>query len=257
MSPTDNSQAMMELERRVLAVMGRVRLLTALGGAGGLPLRPTAERVVSALLRINVPLRLAELARVPEENREEFWLAVFRAVLDAWDHDASRKWRMSLYQNEVLARAIDALRAARHALADLDEDCKKVTAGSSRLVDPLDGTRDEDWFWWRLTELTADIERGMDGFFVLTGEETEPPRARAHRRGRRPGTAKNLRFRVFLRKLRNAAKASGGTLGLQKNIAKGKGPLLDAIEIVAPHLPDGFVPERLSASTLQRIISGR
>jgi hypothetical protein len=245
MSPTDNCPSGDELERRILTILGRVRVLIPIYDASAPRL---GERLVSWLLRIpSMPQRLAELAHVPEENREEFWLAVVRAVLDAWEHDASRKFRVLLYQNEVLARAIDALRAARRALADLDEDCKKVRPSER-------GQLAEYYFWWRLPELTADIERGMDRFFVLTGE-TEPPRPRAHQRGRRPGTAKNPSFRVFLRKLRNAAKASGGTLGLQKNMEKGA--LLEAIEIVAPHLPDGFVPKDLSASTLQNIISGR
>jgi hypothetical protein len=228
------------LEKRVLAALGR---------ANG-P-HPLAERLVSALLRIDMPLRLAELARVPEENRNGFWLAVFDAVIDAWEHDASRKMAVSLNQNEVLSRAIDALRVARHALADLDEECKKGRPSGRGER----GGLAESSFWWSLPELTADIERGMDRFFVWTGEETEPPRPRAHRRGRRPGTAKNRRFRGFLRKLRNAAKAYGGRLGLQKNVRKGA--LLEAIEIVAPHLPDGFVPKPMSTSTLQRTISGR
>jgi hypothetical protein len=195
-----------------------------------------------------MPLRLAELARVPEENRDGFWLAVFDAVLDAWEHDASRKMAVALDQTEVLLRAKNALRAARQALADLDEECERVG--------PLErGGLAESQVWWRLPELTAAIEQEMDRFFEWTGEETEPPRPRVHRKGRRRGTVKNRRFRVFLRKLRNAARGHGGRLGLQKNTPKG--PLLEAIEIVAPHLPDGFVPKRLSASTLQRIISGR
>jgi hypothetical protein len=226
------------LEKRVLAALGR---------ANGL--HPRAERLVSALLRIDMPLRLAELARVPEENRDGFWLAVFEAVIEAWEHDASREMAVSLNQNKVLSRAVDALRAARQALADLDEECKKKVE-SNRL-----GGLVEAQFWWRLPELTGAIEQEMDRFFKWTWDETEPPRPRTHRRGRRQGTVKNPRFRVFLRKLSNAAKAHGGRLGLQKNIPKGA--LLEAIEIVAPHLPEGFVPKRLSASTLQNIISGR
>src|SRR5262245_27934635 len=154
MSPTDNCPSDDgALEGRILTVLGRVRVLAALGGVSEPPL--PGERLVSWLLRIHhMPLRLAELARVPEENREEFWLAVVRAVLDAWDHDASRKLRVSLYQNEVLARAIDALRAARHALADLDEDCKKVgPSGRGGLAESAESQS----FWWRLPELTADI----------------------------------------------------------------------------------------------------
>jgi hypothetical protein len=224
------------LEKRVLAELGR---------ADGL--HPLAERLVAGLLRIDMPLRLAELARVPEENRDRFWLAVFEAVIEAWEHDASREMAVSLNQNEVLSRAVDALRAARQALADLDEECKKVgLSGRGGLA--------ESQFWWRLPELTAAMEQEMDRFFKWTWEETEPPRPRAHRSGRRPGTVESPKFRVFLRELRRAAKAYDGRLGLQKNIKKGA--LLDAIKLLAPHLPDGFVPKRLSASTLQRIIKG-
>jgi len=72
-SPTDNCPGDDDaLEKRVLATLGR---------ANGL--HPLAERLVPALLRIDMPLRLAELARVPEENRDGFLLAVFAAVIDA------------------------------------------------------------------------------------------------------------------------------------------------------------------------------
>jgi hypothetical protein len=237
-SPTDNCPSDDgALEKRVLAALGR---------ANG-P-RPLAERLVSALLRIDMPLRLAEVARVPEENRDRFWLAVFGAVLDAWEHDDSRKMALALKQNEVLSRAMVALRAARQALADLEEECKKVgPSGRGGLAD--------SFVWGMLQELTAEIQQGMDRFFICVREDTEPPRRRAHRSGRPRGTVKNRRFRVFLRELSRAAKVFGGRLGLQKNIPKGA--LLEAIEIVAPHLPDGFVPKSLSVSTLQRIISGR
>ena len=238
-SPTDNYPGDDDaLEKRVLAALGR---------ANGM--HPLAERLVSALLRIEMPLRLAELARVPEENRDGFWLAVFDAVIDVWEHDFSRKMAVARKQNEALSQAIDALKAARQALADLDEECESVG--------PIErgGGLSESLFWSELRKLTAELEQRVDGFFAWVQEETEPPRPRAHRKGRRPGTVKNRRFRVFLRKLRNAAKAYGGRLGLQKNIKKGA--LLEAIDILAPHLPNGFVPKSLSASTLQRIITGR
>jgi hypothetical protein len=236
-NPTDNGTGDDDaLEKRVLAALGR---------ANG-P-HPLAERLVSALLRIDMPLRLAELARVPEENRNGFWLAVFEAVIEAWEHDASREMvremAVSLNQNKVLSRAVDALRAARQALADLDEECK--VSGRGGLGEAQ---------FWSLPQLTAAIEQGMDKFFEWTGEATEPPRPRAHRSGRPLGTVESPKFRVFVRELRRAAKAYGGRLGLQKNIKRGA--LLDAINLLAPHLPDGFVPKRLSASTLQRIIKG-
>jgi len=237
-SPTDNGTGDDDaLEKRVLAALGR---------ANG-P-HPLAERLVSALLRIDMPLRLAELARVPEENRNGFWLAVFGAVLDAWEHDANRKMAVARKQNEALSRAIHALKVARQALAELDEECERVG--------PIERSvgLGELGFWWELPKLTAEIEQGVDRFFEWTEEETEPPRPRAHRSGRPLGTVESPKFRVFVRELRRAAKAYGGRLGLQKNFKKGA--LLDAIKLLAPHLPDGFVPKRLSASTLQRIIKG-
>jgi hypothetical protein len=176
-------------------------------------------------------------------------LALFGAVLDVWEHDASRKTAVARKQNEALSRAIHALKAARQALAELDEECERVGPIERRVG------LGELGFWRELPKVTAEIEQGMDRFFAWVQEETEPPRPRAHQRGRRPGTVKNPRFRVFIRKLKHAAKDHGGRLGLQKNISKGA--LLDAIKLLAPHLPDGFVPKRLSASTLQRIIRGR
>jgi hypothetical protein len=223
------------------------RILTALGRADGL--HPLAERLVWGLLRVDMPSRLADLARVPEENRDGFLLAVFEAVIEAWEHNASREIAASLNQNEVLSRAIGALRAARQALADLNEE------GDWKVESNRLGGLADAQFWWRLSELTAAIEQGMDRFFEWTRDETEPPRPRAHLRGRRRGTVKNPRFRDFVWKLTIAAKHYGGRLGLQKNIRKGA--LLEAIKIVARHLPNGFVPKHLSASTLQRIISGR
>ena len=65
----------------------------------------------------------------------------------------------------------------------------------------------------------------------------------------------NWMFAAFVVKLRRAARVAGGRLGLQKNIPKGA--LLEAIGILTPHLPDGFVPKPMSTSTLQRAISGR
>jgi hypothetical protein len=236
-SPADNCPGDDDaLEKRVLAALGR---------ANG-P-HPLAERLVAWLLRSDMPLQLAELARVPEEKRDGFLLSLFSAVIDVWEHNDSRNMvAVALKKNEVLSRAIGALKATRQALADLDDAYPFKRSRPSGLAESL--------FWGRLHELTAEIEQGVDRFFAWVAEETEPPRPRAHRRGRRPGTVKNRRFRVFLRKLRDAAKAYGGRLGLQKNTPEGA--LLEAIDILAPHLPDGFVPKRLSASTLQRIIKG-
>jgi len=190
------------------------------------------DEVADALEGADVLRQLAELARVPVEKRVEFCRQVSNLISDMWRSDADRRALLKAKTNTPLSQAIDALRDARQALADLDQELRE--AGG---------------------ELIINIELWVTQFLACMGEDSAPPRRRAHRRGRRPGTVKNWRFEAFVVKLRRAVTASGGRLGLQKNIEKG--PLLEAIDMLAPHLPDGFVPKPRSASTLQRIISGR
>jgi hypothetical protein len=189
------------------------------------------DEVAGALEGADVLRQLAELARVPKEKRVEFCRQVSSLISDMWRYDADRRALLVAKQNKSLSRAIGALRAARQALADLDEELREAAR-----------------------ELIIEIELGMTQFLACMGEESGPARRRADGRGRRPGRV-NWMFAAFVVKLRRAARAAGGRLGLQKNIEKG--PLLEAIKILAPHLPDGFVPKPMSTSTLQRTISGR
>jgi hypothetical protein len=156
---------------------------------------------------------------------------VSNLISDMWTYDADRRALLVAKQNKSLSRAIAALQAARQAVAELDEELREAARG------PI-----------------VEIELGITTFLACMREESGPARRRADGRGRRPGRV-NWMFAAFVVKLRRAARAAGGRLGLQKNIAKG--PLLEAIKILAPHLPDGFVPKPMSTSTLQRTISGR
>jgi hypothetical protein len=188
------------------------------------------DEVADALEGADVLRQLAELARVPEEKRVEFCRQVSNLMSDMWTYDIDRRALVVAKQKKSLSRAIDALQAAKQALADLDEESREA-----------------------LKELIVQIELWITIFLACMREESGPARRRAHRRGRRPGTVRNWLFAAFVVKLRIAVRAAGGRLGLQKNI--NKGALLEAIEILGPDLPDGFVPKPLSASTLQRIIT--
>jgi hypothetical protein len=189
------------------------------------------DEVADALEGADVLRQLAELTRVPKEKRVEFCRQVSNLISDIWTYDADRQALLVPKQNKSLSRAIDALRAARQALADLDEELREAAR-----------------------ELIVEIELPMTLFLACMREDAGPARRRTGGRGRRPGSV-NWMFAAFVVKLRRAARAAGGRLGLEKNIEKG--PLLEAIKIVAPHLPDGFVPKPMSTSTLQRAISGR
>ena len=55
-------------------------------------------------------------------------------------------------------------------------------------------------------------------------------------------------FRAFTLRFLWDVKAVGGRLSVDKN--RGTGKLLDALELLSPYLPSGFVPNAPSSSTL-------
>jgi hypothetical protein len=69
--------------------------------------------------------------------------------------------------------------------------------------------------------------------------------------GRRSGAVKDWIFQNFVWDLLLSTSTAGGRLKLEKNIRKGS--LIEAIKMLAPNLPDGFVPDPLPGSTLQRL----
>jgi hypothetical protein len=190
-------------------------------------------RLLLILQQNGVMQRLADLARVPkiEGAREYFSRFILRILSDAWHNDGLRDAAFELQStNPALSRAARALRSARQALAYLDK-----------------GEREA--LWWPISE----VESGIDLFFEFVLGGFEPTRPQAHRRGRRSGTVKNRAFQIFVRGLFFAAETADGRYTLEKNI--GRGTVSQAIEILTPYLPDGFVPKNLPFSTLQRIKS--
>jgi hypothetical protein len=192
---------------------------------------------ISERLSLELP-RLTDLAQVPSDPKARvpfdperpgrFRGAVLDVVLDAWKNADVHAEALQLPSTHpALYRAVAALRSAKHALADLDE-------------------RHREALWWPI----AEAESGIDLFL---GEEAERIKRRVHRRGRRAGTVKDRMFQIFVRDLLLATEACGGRLGFEKNI--GKGRLVEAINILKPCLPKGFVPTPLPLSTLQRIKS--
>ena len=85
------------------------------------------DEVAAALEGADVLRQLAELARVPEAKRVEFCRQVSNLVSDMWwRHHADSRALLVAKQNKSLSRAIDALRAAKQALADLDEELREA-----------------------------------------------------------------------------------------------------------------------------------
>jgi hypothetical protein len=180
-----------------------------------------------ALQRSDAVRRLADLARVPKnEQRQELFRVLIRNLLfDAWLNEG----RLRLTSKDVaLSRAASALQSARQALTGLDEHEREALRGPISMM-----------------------ENGIDQFLFNVLGRLVVPRPAEHRSGRRTGTVNNPRFQAFAQALFLAAEATGGQFTLEKNI--GKGGVIDAIDILRPHLPDGFLPKQLPLSTLQRI----
>jgi hypothetical protein len=166
--------------------------------------------------------RLADLGRVPktEEAREYFSRLIVRTVQGVWsDFEFITRypaWKKPLPRNAANEKSASAAR----------QYLRQASWLSERALEEL--------FW------PLDV--------LGDSEQIQP---QAHRRGRPRGTVKNRAFQVFVRGLFLAAQRAGGRYTLEKNIQEGT--VIEAIDILAPYLPDGFVPKNLPFSTLQRI----
>ena len=127
-------------------------------------------------------------------------------------------------ENKSFARAIDALKFARQALAQMDKSLRQAL------------------FW-----PVERAEQGIDDFLTAFGE-LEPKRP--IRRGRPPGTVKHPASHKFVFQLLDCA-SYGGNLSFEK--FAGKGTLNKALNKLVPYLPDGLDPHKLPLTTLQRI----
>ena len=96
------------------------------------------DEVADALEGTDVLRQLAELACVPEEKRVEFCRQVSSLVSGIWTYDADRRALLVAKKSKSLSRAIDALRAARQALAELDEELDRDVSVEYRLMGAVD-----------------------------------------------------------------------------------------------------------------------
>jgi hypothetical protein len=171
---------------------------------------------------------LAEIPGAPPSRREWFSIAVLNALFDYWDGKEDIHTNSVLKKNKSFARAIDALKYARQALAQIDESCRRA-------------------FFLPV----AYAEQGIDDFLFVTSGELEPKRP-VRQRGRPTGTVGDPPSRKFVFKLLESADLHGGHLTFQKD-PKG-GTLIEVLKKLAPYLPEGVAPHELSSATLQRIV---
>ena len=193
--------------------------------------------------------QLALLAQVPAQQREFFFKSVLMDVKTACELDGLAKGALATENGQALQRVAVAL---YDTLGKLNQDERKFIEGI------LDGK--SEFIFDRIAS------GGVDGLSqtayqlalllsLVTGKpHPRPPgqSAKTCQRGRKPGSAKHGIFQDFVLNFWISTKTAGGNLTLDKDVPS-YGSLITAIEILAPCLPDGFVPRDLSSSTLQRL----
>jgi hypothetical protein len=181
--------------------------------------------------------QLADLARVPRENRTYFFLSI-RLILTG----AGPCRRRPPTKSPSLSRVVKALHEARVALANLDESERQRW-----LPNPSN------------TFLGSDLEFHI--WLLLISMDTESPllnpyypiQRRTKHRGRPPHVNKNPRLRQLIDELFWTAEIAQGYFTVEKHV--GEGTILEALDAIAPYVAAEILPKKLplSIQTIQRI----
>jgi hypothetical protein len=223
--------------------------------------------------------RLAALARIPKSSRKQFGELLARAVLLA---HAVNKAHLSPHgpasdMTRFLARAKTAAERLEEAIARLegkgvDTEDQRMAAEAAGIMldqdlhasftDEKDTLNVEPWLteFRQLGALPWLTEyRGWLAALIAASSRTEQRATDLFptRRGRRRGTG-NTAFDGFVRDLREAVQKSSGYLTHGRdgyaNKPAWKSTLLQALEILRPHLPKaGFFPAGNLGYALERL----
>jgi hypothetical protein len=173
---------------------------------------------------------IADLAKIPQDQREGFYIGVVDALFDCWEMQENIDESSKLQENKSFADAVATLKSAKQALTQLDESYRQA--------------------FWRLVALA---EKHIDEF--LHAALGQPELKREKQRGRPPGTVLRPAFSKFVFQLLDCASFNGGNLTFEKH--QGRGTLKKALKKLAPYLPQGVAPVELPLTTLQRIKSAQ
>ena len=190
----------------------------------------------------SIALQLANLARVPPEQQEQFFDYVHFAVALVWMRD---RRALGTPAGAALVRVAKAARTLHKEFGKLDPLDRKRVERLWRRTPPY-----KDW----LRDLRETVFRLAHLFGSAVGMSA--PRATgvavpSHQKTDRWRTHKDVIFLDFVRRLRSGVRDFGGELTLDHNSEKGT--LVDALHILRPLLPKGVVPNKLPMGTLKKI----
>jgi hypothetical protein len=195
-------------------------------------------------------VKLADRARVPEEQRDFYYERILENVHNICEHKKLIDGGLTKEHGSRLHQATVVL---RETLDNLDENEKKLVCSvlNDKGAFVFDRFSHEGIDGLRQTVFQLDVL-----FRLLTGKprphQGSLPRKCGNRPGgRRPGSSKGSLLENFVSELLISTITAGGKLSFEKNTCGGTLP--DAIEMLRPYLPEGVVPNVLPSPTLQKI----
>jgi hypothetical protein len=189
----------------------------------------------------DVAMQVADLARIPTEERDQFCELVQGTVEIVWQLD--RRARSSK-PSQAMDEAAQAARSLHKAFLKLNkEDRERLDS----LLAP------NSYYTGRLRELPLTVWRLAHLFSTAVGKSLSAAVQDVSTRKRdwRQRTVKDVTFENFISHLLVDVSETGGYLTFTKS--GGTGTLIAALGILRDHLPAGVVPEPLRSGTIQKI----
>jgi hypothetical protein len=189
----------------------------------------------------DVASHIAELAKVTDDLKHFCCVGICAAVQRVWEWD---RRSVSSEKSEALieaAKAAQALKAAVKAMNETDRKWVQQVADQHTILDDI--------------PLRDDLDRTLSVlshlFNTAIGRPDSDDVAAPRKRGRKKGDSYNRAFQIFVSCLLFEIHISEGKLTFDKNSEKGT--LIDALNILRPHLPRGVIPNVLPLGTIQTI----
>lgn len=181
----------------------------------------------------DVALQVAELARVPREERDQFCDLLYGTVQKVWD------WASGTEPGQALVDAADAARTLDKQLGKLNKSDRLWVERLVAQTIPDENTRawfernhghriDLPWYDGGLAGLQLTVYRLAHLFSVAVGKS--PPKGPDKSSAARSRTVKDVISQNFVRDLLIDADQTGGTLTFEKNSRTGT--LIDAIKVL-------------------------
>jgi hypothetical protein len=195
---------------------------------------------------------LVSLAAVPPTGYRGFCLGVHKLLMSV-DHRT-----LSTFRDEAMLRVEAVLRAAQDAILALSEEQRMQVRAEVR-NNLLTARNPELALSLRWDRVIPDI---LEGIGKITGSAPYRP-TDPGRRGPKQKERMSVKLRDFIRGMWSSAEAHGGGFTVTSQfdlVGSGThavGTLVDALRLLEPVLPPGFVSNLPSASTLNRCRPGK